>query len=581
MMIPQEFIEEVQARTDIVELISSYFPLKRAGRNFKALCPFHMEKTPSFFVSPQKQIFHCFGCGEGGGPIQFLMLYEKVSFPEAVEILAKRLGLTIPYKKTSPQERIKSMLYEVTEEACNFFHKNLFREEGEKALEYLKKRDIDLETIKKFRLGFASSKISLLDSLRNKGYSLEILEKASLIVSKKEGGYIDLFRDRIVFPIFDVKGKVIGFGARLIEERDAPKYINSIENPLYNKRFHLYGLNFSKEEIIKKDSVIIVEGYFDMITPYVKGVKNIAASLGTALTLEQIRLIKRYTKNVILIFDSDVAGEMANLRALDLLLENGLKVSVVTFPQGFDPDSLIREKGVDYFLKLLKEKKDFFEYKLEVLRKNFDIESIEGKAKLTEEILLTLNKLESEVEKYEYVKKLASYLGIREEVLMLELKRIGKKEVKSFFKNGKKIMFEPVPLAEKILLYYLFTQGKANILKYLNETDFTHPLAKKVVNLLSKLNIKENREENNILKKFLGMVEDREISCFVSWLLMEEIPLEKTLLKRCLEKLKKRRLKRLREELKEKLRIAEANKNIEEMKKIILKYEKLKEEGNG
>lgn len=581
MMIPQEFIEEIQARTDIVELISSYFPLKRAGRNFKALCPFHVEKTPSFFVSPQKQIFHCFGCGEGGGPIQFLMLYEKVSFPEAVEILAKRLGLSIPYKKVSPQERAKSILYEVTEEACNFFHKNLFRDEGKKALEYLKKRKIDLDTIKKFRLGFASSKISLLDSLRNKGYSLEILEKASLIVSKKEGGYVDLFRDRIIFPIFDVKGKVIGFGARLIEERDAPKYINSIENPLYNKRFHLYGLNFSKEEIIKKDSVIIVEGYFDMITPYMNGIKNIVASLGTALTLEQIRLIKRYTKNVILIFDSDPAGEIANLRALDLLLENGLKVSVVAFPQDFDPDSLIREKGRDYFLKLLEERKDFFEYKLEVLRKNFDIESIEGKTKLAEELLLTLNKLESEVEKYEYVKKLASYLSVREEVLMLELKRINKKELSIPSKNRKKIMFEPLPLAEKILLYYLFTnQERINILKYLNEADFTHPLAKKIISLLSRLNI-NSEGENNILKKFLGIVEDKEIACFVSSLLMEEIPLDKSLLKKCLEKLKRKRLQRMKENLKERLRIAEANKNMEEMKKIILKYERLKEEENG
>lgn len=581
MMIPQEFIEEIQARTDIVELISSYFPLKRAGRNFKALCPFHVEKTPSFFVSPQKQIFHCFGCGEGGGPIQFLMLYEKVSFPEAVEILAKRLGLSIPYKKVFPQERAKSILYEVTEEACNFFHKNLFRDEGKKALEYLKKRKIDLDTIKKFRLGFASSKISLLDSLRNKGYSLEILEKASLIVSKKEGGYVDLFRDRIIFPIFDVKGKVIGFGARLIEERDAPKYINSIENPLYNKRFHLYGLNFSKEEIIKKDSVIIVEGYFDMITPYMNGIKNIVASLGTALTLEQIRLIKRYTKNVILIFDSDPAGEIANLRALDLLLENGLKVSVVAFPQDFDPDSLIREKGRDYFLKLLEERKDFFEYKLEVLRKNFDIESIEGKTKLAEELLLTLNKLESEVEKYEYVKKLASYLSVREEVLMLELKRINKKELSIPSKNRKKIMFEPLPLAEKILLYYLFTnQERINILKYLNEADFTHPLAKKIISLLSRLNI-NSEGENNILKKFLGIVEDKEIACFVSSLLMEEIPLDKSLLKKCLEKLKRKRLQRMKENLKERLRIAEANKNMEEMKKIILKYERLKEEENG
>ncbi|OQX80768.1 MAG: DNA primase [Candidatus Omnitrophica bacterium 4484_70.1] len=463
-MIPQEFIEEVQAKTDIVELISSYFPLKRAGRNFKALCPFHSEKTPSFFVSPQKQIFHCFGCGEGGGPIQFLMLYEKVSFPEAVEILAKRLGLSIPYKKSSPYERLKTTLYEITETAAVFFQKNLFTDEGKDALHYLKRRGIDSETIKEFRLGYAPSGNVLLEFMRNKGYSLDILEKASLVVGRREGGYVDLFRERIVFPIFDVKGKVVGFGARLIKERNAPKYINSIENPLYNKRAHLYGLNFSKEEIIKKDVAIIVEGYFDMISPYVKGIKNIVASLGTALTLEQIYLIRRYTKNIVLVFDADSAGQLANLRALDLLLENGLDVNVVRLPQGFDPDSLVRERGKDYFFRLLQEKEDFFEYKIGILEKNLDIESIEGKTKLVEEILTTLSKIENEVKRYGYIKKLSSYLEIPEEVLILELK----KKMNKTYLQGRKISFVPIPISEKVVIQYLFTCGERgrDILKY-------------------------------------------------------------------------------------------------------------------
>ncbi len=574
-MIPQEFIEEVQARTDIVELISSYIPLRRAGRNFKALCPFHTEKTPSFFISPHKQIFHCFGCGEGGGPIQFLMLYEKVSFPEAVEILAKRLGLSIPYKKSSPYERLKTTLYEITETAAIFFHKNLFRNEGREALGYLKKRGIEPEAIERFRLGYAPGGNSLLEFMRNKGYSLDILEKASLIVGKREGGYIDLFRDRIIFPIFDVKGKVVGFGARLIGEREGPKYINSVENPLYNKRNHLYGLNFSKEEIIKKDLAIIVEGYFDMILPYIKGIKNIVASLGTALTLEQIYLIRRYTKNIVLVFDADSAGQLANLRALDLLLENGLDVTVVRLPQGFDPDSLVREKGRDYFFRLLQKRKDFFEYKINILEKNLDVETIEGKTKLVEEVLTTLSKIENEVKRYGYIKKLSSYLEIPEEVLILELKKINKGHHRE-----KKISFPPMPISEKVIIQYLLTQGGKGrgILKYLKENDFSYPLAKKIVRILLQLDVKEN---DNVAKKFLGMVEDKEITRLVTSLLMEEMPFDESILKECLEKFKKRRIEEKRKKIREELKIAEVNKDINRMRELILRYKRLKEGVNG
>ncbi|UCD15320.1 MAG: DNA primase, partial [Candidatus Omnitrophota bacterium] len=320
-MIPQKFIDEVQTRTDIGEVISSYIPLKRAGRNFKALCPFHGEKTPSFMISPQKQIFHCFGCGQGGTVIQFIMQYEKASFVEAIEILARRLGLEIPYQRGEKQ-KLKTILYDAVEQAAQVFNKNLLSRTAAPVMSYLNKRGISKEVIEQFRIGYAAGRNALADNLRKKGFSLEVLEKSSLVIAR-ESGFRDLFADRIMFPVCDSRARVVGFGARLWRQSSsAPKYINSLENPLYSKRQHLFGLNFAKDHILKEDCVIVVEGYLDMIIPFMAGIKNIVASLGTALTSEQIRLIRRYTTNIVLVFDSDKAGQAASLRALDLLLEN-------------------------------------------------------------------------------------------------------------------------------------------------------------------------------------------------------------------------------------------------------------------
>ena len=580
-MIPSSFIEEVQAKTDIVELISSYIPLKRTGRNFKALCPFHNEKTPSFHVSPQKQIFHCFGCGEGGGPVQFLMLYEKVTFPEAIEILAKKLGLEIPYQRTSPEAKFKPLLYDVVYEASIFFHKNLFEHpQGQFACEYLIKRGVDKEIIKQFRIGYALGRNSLMEYMRKKGFSLETLEKASLVVSKQEGGYVDLFRRRIVFPIFDVRSRVIGFGARTLEEKEGiPKYLNSLENPLYSKREHLFGLNFSKDEIVKKDSVVVVEGYFDMIIPYVKGIKNIVASLGTSLTTEQIRVIKRYTNNVILVFDSDKAGELATLRAVDLLLENGLKVNVVEMPSGFDPDLAMREKGAEYFLECLKRGVTFFDYKVGVLKNIYDVKSIEGKTKIANEMFLTLNKMSSEVEKYEYIKKLASILEVKEEILTAELRKL-----KKINPNRQKLFLEkikrtPIPIQEKTILKFMVTQkrGCEIIKKRLKEDDFTHPLVKKTVSFLFNYAGGDNERVPN---NFLGLIEDKEIRGFISQLLIEEEDSwDKNFLKECILKLQRNRARVIRESLRKEIEEAESKGDKKRLKELILRYKKIERKG--
>ncbi|MEI8349452.1 MAG: DNA primase [Candidatus Omnitrophota bacterium] len=580
-MIPQSFIDDIQSRTDIVEIISGYIPLKRSGRNFKANCPFHGEKTPSFMVSPQKQIFHCFGCGEGGGAIQFLMLYEKLSFVEAVELLAKRLGTEIPYQKNE-KDKFKDSLYEVANEASLIFHQNLLEDKTtQPVLEYLHQRGIDSEIIKKFRIGYSSGRNPLLTVLRQKGYSLETLEKASLVISQG-GGYRDLFRERIMFPIFDVRNRVLGFGGRIWRDiENAPKYINSLENALYSKRDHLFGLNFSKDDIIKNDAIIITEGYLDMIVPFTHGVRNIVASLGTALTLEQIRLIRRYTRNIILVFDADKAGQLATLRAVDLLLENDLQVKIVRLPGGFDPDSLVRERGSDGFLQLIDKKVDFFDFKTDMLKKTHDIDSIEGKTKIAQEIFSTINKLSSEIEKYEYIKKLSSSLHVKEEILIAEFRKVFSKDnrVVSAPQPEFLVSKDPVSITEKVLLKFMFTNKKAFplIRKNLREEDFIFPLARKTVSyFLNNYPEPVDMTANAIL----GTIEDKEISSFVSKILMDDdIPLDKEAFKTSVLKLRQRRLKGVKDHLRQQMRDAEKSGDNDRLKILIDKYGKVNSEG--
>lgn len=583
-MIPQAFIDDIQTRTDIVGVISGYIPLKRAGRNFKTTCPFHAEKTPSFMVSPQKQIFHCFGCGEGGGAIQFLMLYEKLSFIEAVETLAKRLGIEIPYQNTE-KEKFRSVIYEALNEASLFFYKNLLEAQDAKfALEYLTKRGIDAEIIKKFRIGYACGtygRNNLMEYMRKKGFKLDILEKASLVIAKEEG-YRDLFRERITFPIFDVRSRVIGFGARLCKDiENAPKYINSLEGPVYSKRNNLFGLNFSKDDIIKSDAIIIVEGYLDMIAPFVSGIRNIVASLGTSFTLEQIQLIRRYTNNVILVFDADKAGQLATLRALDLLLENDLKVKIAKLPEGFDPDSLVRKKGKEAFSQLLSESSDFFDYKAALLKNMYDGESIEGKTKIAQEMFQTIHKLSSEIEKYEYLKKLANSLDIKEEILISEFKQSFSKSTTAVQKRTSAFTVkEQLSVTEKILVKFMLTNGKAFsvIKKNLSEEDFTSALARKTVSYFLK-NHSENNELNS--SSLLSKIEDKELSGFISRILMDDDPpLDKALFKESILKLRSRRLKILKEKMRQEIKAAETQGDKQKLSALMIKYESITGEKN-
>ncbi len=557
-MIPQTFIDEVQSRTDIAQVISDYIPLKRAGRNFKALCPFHGEKTPSFMISPQKQIFHCFGCGEGGGAIQFVMLMEKVTFPEAIEILAKRLGLAIPYQKGKNQQE-KTVLYAAMDKAGQFYSKLLLSDpKAQNVREYLKKRGIADATIKKFLIGYAPGNNLLLNFLRKQNFTLANLEKVSL-VNGSRGGYRDLFIRRITFPIFDVRSRVVGFGGRLVSgQPNAPKYLNSLEGPLYSKRAHLYGLNFAKEEISKQRLAIVVEGYLDVIIPFMRGVKNIVASLGTALTEEQIRLLKRYTNSVVLVYDSDKAGQTAALRSIDLLLENQVEVSVAQLPEGYDPDSLVRKKGNEAFMRLIEERKDFFDYKLELLKKSYDIQSIEGKTKISKELFKTLEKLNSEMEKYEYIKRLSSQLEVKEEIMIADFKNatsVGKKTSKfSYQKTASKIQQEYLPVQEKVLIKSMLVNEKAfeAIKKRLRVEYFTSSLAKRAFKNLLAIDIDT---KGHSAQKLIGSIEDKEVSSFLSKIAFDdEILLDNLTFKASFSKLEREGKRRLQQQIKDQLK---------------------------
>ena len=575
-MIAQSFIDEVQTRTDIAEVIAGYIPIKKAGRNFRALCPFHGEKTPSLMVSPQKQIFHCFGCGAGGGAIQFVMLYEKITFIEALEVLASRIGLVLP-KTGGENTGFKTRLFEAVEAAADFFHQELNLDKNRPVKKYLNDRGIGEETMKRFKLGFSPFEgDALVKHLRAKGFTLDILEKASLAISRG-AGYQDLFRGRVMFPIFDIRSRPIAFGARLWQAVDGPKYINSLEGPLYSKREHLYGLNFAKDEAVKNDSLIIVEGYLDMISPFMRGISNVAASLGTALTIEQIRTIRRYTNNVMLLFDSDKAGQTAALRAIDLGLENDLKVFAAALPQGFDPDTLVRRQGKDAFIKLIAARADFFSFKLDLLKSTLDVKTIDGKTKIVAAMLATLAKLNNEVERYEYIKKLAEAVEVREEIIIAEFKKISPQKSRLSEKNMPAPPAAGLTITEKVLLKFLLTNNKAAaaIKKNLTESDFVAPVARQVVKAAFVL---QEQGKDCAGTQILNLLDPVTASAVSSLLIEDEAPLSKELLRGSILKLRKNRLKGFKEKIKHEIKEAESQGDKVKLKELINEYEKVNSE---
>ncbi|HLD69554.1 MAG TPA: DNA primase [Candidatus Omnitrophota bacterium] len=435
--IPEDIIAQVLDRSDIVEVISAYVPLKRAGRNFKANCPFHNEKTPSFVVNPDKRIFHCFGCGVGGNVMTFVMNQEHMEFPEAVRFLAQKAGIVIPASDDhqSRGSQIRQNIFELNDAAAEFFHQILISDRSasvQAAREYLKNRGVSLEMVKKFKMGFSLDQWdSLMSFLKKKEFSLNVMGKAGLIIAKEgKDGFYDRFRNRIMFPIFDVRNQCLGFGARALKDGVA-KYINSPQTPVYTKGEHLYGFHLAKEAVGRRDGVVVVEGYMDFILPFQAGVDNLVASLGTALTVEQVRLLRRYTRNVTMLFDADQAGESAMARSLDVLIEEGMNVKVAGLKEGEDPDSFVRKWGAEAFQEKIRQARSFFDFKLEHLMSLQDCKTIEGRARVSTEMLSMVDKFDNEVIRFGYVRRLSDVLSIPEQALLLEMQKLTELSQKS------------------------------------------------------------------------------------------------------------------------------------------------------
>ena len=425
---PQELIDQIRQANDVVEIVSEYVSLKKKGRNYFGLCPFHAEKTPSFSVNPEKQIFHCFGCGQGGNVVTFLMSHEKLGFVEAIRFLAKRANIRLPQKETNRQEmELNDKLLLVHQLASSYYTSNLENNiKGKMGQDYLGSRKLSDQTISEFRLGLALDEWDGLHKSANaKGVETPTLLEAGLIIARNDGkGYYDRFKNRLIFPIFNLSGKTVAFAGRILDEKDSPKYMNSPESPIYQKGKLLYGLNFSKEEIREEKFAIVVEGYMDYLSLYQSGIRNLVASCGTAFTSDQARLLARFAEEVVLLFDSDTAGQNAVLRSVDLLYDAGLDVKVGVLPAGYDPDKYVNEFGAGQLGKLIKESNSYIKFKISLLKGKFSKLSLREQEQVLVSFAQTAAKIGHEVRKDLYLKQVSEELGIGEATLRKALKSV-------------------------------------------------------------------------------------------------------------------------------------------------------------
>lgn len=435
-------VEELKLRADIYSIISSYVNLKRSGRNYVGLCPFHKEKTPSFTVDPTKQLFHCFGCGQGGDAISFIMKIENMEFIEAVEFLAKKVGYNLKYSDTefSDSGRAKTRLFELTELAKKYYNFILFNsKKGNLALDYLSGRGFNREILEQFEVGYSlNSWTDFSEFARKRGFSTKEILECGLGVESSKGSdeVYDRFRGRIIFPIKDALGNTIGFGGRIIPGREkvgkeSAKYINTPETKIYSKSKSLYGIFEAKHQIVKEDKALVVEGYTDVIALHQHGIKNVVASLGTALTLEQIGILGRFTKNVVLVFDSDEAGMSASLRGmerlmeynqrLDLYQENNIDISVAILEEGYDPSDFVLKKGRDNFLKKVENSINIIDFTMDMILAKYDISTLNGKLRASDKLLEFISTISSKIVQEECIKKISQKLDLRESLLFEEM----------------------------------------------------------------------------------------------------------------------------------------------------------------
>lgn len=427
----EEILNEVRQSNDIVDVISQYVHLKRSGRNFFGLCPFHNEKSPSFSVSPDKQIFHCFGCGVGGNVITFVSNIEGLSFVETIQMLAERANIQLPTLDNNvdmKKEILRDKVYKINEFATEYYHQNLYKPQAKIAQEYVKKRQLSNETLKSFRIGFSGKFDELYKELKKQGFEEQEILESGLVNKNERNQYIDRYRNRLMFPICDERGRVIAFGGRVLDD-SKPKYINSPENIVYSKGRHLFGLNVAKKGNTKK--LLIVEGYMDVISLHQRGITNVVAPLGTALTQQQGWLLRKNTEQIILSFDSDDAGLQAKIRALNILENMGCDIRILNIEGAKDPDEYILKYGTARFSNLLEKSLSVIEFNVKLLKKDLDLENTNDKIKFLNEIAKLISKVDNTIEREIYIEKIAKEYDISKESIYAEVNKLTYKRITS------------------------------------------------------------------------------------------------------------------------------------------------------
>ena len=422
-----EILDEIRSRNDIVSTISQYMTLKRKGRNYFGLCPFHNEKSPSFSVSPDKQIFHCFGCGVGGDVINFVKKIENIGFLDSVRLLAEKSGIQLPNDISKAEEeniKLKNKVYKINELAAKFYHENLYKPTSKIAQDYIKKRKLNNATLKSFLMGYASnSSNELLRFLKEQGFTEEEL-LASCLIGKSDRGYYDKFRNRLMIPIRDERGRFIAFGGRVLDD-SKPKYINSPENIVYSKGRNLFGLNVAREGVhgpLKR--LLIVEGYMDAISLYQRGITNVVASLGTALTDSQGRLLRRNTEQVILGYDADGAGQQAIIRGMEILKSMDIDIRILQISGAKDPDEYVLKFGPEKMVKAMDEAISAIEFKIKVLRANLDLNNVNDKVKFLTEIAKILSNVDNNIEREVYIDRISKVYEISKNAIVSEVDKL-------------------------------------------------------------------------------------------------------------------------------------------------------------
>ena len=508
-----ELIEEVRQSNDIVDIISQYVHLTRKGRNYFGLCPFHNEKSPSFSVSPDRQIFHCFGCGVGGNVYTFLMKIEGITFKDAVEQLAERANIQLPVLNNNAdnaREELKAKVYKVNEFTAQFYHQNLYKPTAKIAQEYVKKRKMNRDTLEAYQIGYSGKFDELYQALKKQGFAEKEILESGLVNKNDNGKYIDRYRNRLMFPICDVRGKVIAFGGRVLDD-SKPKYINSPENIVYSKGRHLFGLNVAKK--YSKEKIIIVEGYMDVISLYQRGIMNVVGALGTALTEQQGWLLRKSTEQIILGFDADGAGQTAVARSMEILQKMGCDMRVLQIEGAKDPDEFIVKFGEGRFKLAVENAISLVEFKVKNLKKELNLENTGDKIKFLNEISKILSKVQNTMEREVYIEKIAKGYNISKEAIYAEVNKMiytGKKTEKIL--QNRKVQVNQIKKEETTDIDEDLTKRENTIIsllldanidifqkikKYLKPEDFRHPINKEIA---IKLYEELEKEDPNINK---------------------------------------------------------------------------------